>query len=170
MIKSHVTKRKWRNVNMKKYLGIFVCVLIIIVAVVVVGHKEISGLFEKATAKEYYVQIQGNEDKEQHPTTSEYKLNAVNKDGETAKIAFSVSDKKLETPVFLRVKVLESKDPEGNHFVKNYEKVKETELLEKVKVKLKQKDISVYIQILAERKTTAEKKYKDSSEFDDYCI
>ena len=90
------------------------------------------GLYEKATAKEYYVQIQGNEDKQQHPTTNEYILNAYNKDGER-KNYFSLFDKKLEKPVFLRVNVLKSTDSEGNHFVKNYEEVKETELPAKAK-------------------------------------
>lgn len=120
---------------MKKYLGIFVIGVLIIGAV---GYKALPGFFEKATAEEYYVQIQGNEDKQQHPTTDEYNLNAFNKDGKKTKITFSVSDEKVETPVFLRVNVLKSTDPEGNHFVKNYEKVKETELPEKVKEKIKE--------------------------------
>ncbi|MGE7693794.1 YxeA family protein [Lysinibacillus sp. NPDC094177] len=118
---------------MKKYLGIFVIGVLIIGAV---GYKVIPGLYEKATAEEYYVQIQGNEDKQQHPTKDEYKLNAFNKDGEKTKIVFSVYDN--ETPLLLRVNVLKSTDSEGNHFVKNYEKVKETELPEKVKEKIKE--------------------------------
>ncbi|MFJ8461575.1 hypothetical protein ACIQ57_20965 [Lysinibacillus xylanilyticus] len=42
------------------------------------------------------MQIQGNENKQQHPTTDEYKLNVFNKDGEKTKIVFSVYDN--ETP------------------------------------------------------------------------
>ncbi|MGN5651261.1 YxeA family protein [Bacillus sp. Brlt_9] len=118
---------------MKKYLGIFV---LFIIFFAVWQKNALVGLYEKATAKEYYVQIQGNEDKQQHPTTNEYTLNAYNKDGEKERITFSLFDKKLEKPVFLRVNVLKSTDSEGNHFVKNYEEVKETELPAKVKEKL----------------------------------
>lgn len=39
--------------------------------------------------------------------------------------------------MFLRIHVLKSKDPDENHFVKDYETVKETELPEKVKEKRK---------------------------------
>lgn len=122
---------------MKKYLGILALFLILFT---VWQKEELAGLYERATAKEYYVQIQGNEDIKQDSDskTIEYKLNAYNKDGEKEKIAFSVYDKKLETPALLRVNVLKSKDSEGNHFVKNYEKVKETELPEKVKEKIKE--------------------------------
>ncbi|MGN4422298.1 YxeA family protein [Bacillus cereus group sp. MYBK30-1] len=118
---------------MKKYLGIFVLFLILLA---VWQKDKLVSLYKNETVKEYYVQIQGNEDKQQHPTTNEYKLNAYNKDGEKEKVTFSVFDKKSETPVLLRVNVLESTDSEGNHFVKNYEEVKETELPAKVKDKL----------------------------------
>ncbi|MFF2793749.1 YxeA family protein [Lysinibacillus xylanilyticus] len=130
-----VIKRKWRNDKVKKFLGIFVIGVLIIGAA---GYKVIPLLYEKATAEEYYVQIQGNEDKQQHPTTDEYKLNAFNKDGEKTKIVFSVFDNETPTPLLLRVNVLKSTDSEGNHFVKNYEKVKEAELPEKVKEKIKE--------------------------------
>ncbi|MEC2393236.1 hypothetical protein BK709_08810 [Bacillus thuringiensis serovar shandongiensis] len=118
---------------MKKYLGIFVLFLILFA----VWQKEgLLGLYQKATIKEYYVQIQGNEDEQQHPTTNEYKLNGYNKDGEKEKVAFSAFDKKVEAPVFLRVDVVKKTDSEGYHYVKNYEEVKETELPTKVKEKL----------------------------------
>ncbi|MED1304016.1 DUF1093 domain-containing protein [Bacillus pacificus] len=81
-------------------------------------------LYDEFTAKEYYVQIQGNEDKQQHPIKSEYKLNVYNKDGEKTNFVFSPSDKKFATPVLLRVNVLQLTDSEGNHFIKNYEEVK----------------------------------------------
>ncbi len=80
--------------------------------------------------------MKGNEDKSQHPTTKEYKLDAYNEEGEKAKVTFTVSEE-LKNPTFLRIRVLKSKDPDENHFVKNYETVKETELPEKVKEKIK---------------------------------
>ncbi|PHE52752.1 YxeA family protein [Bacillus pseudomycoides] len=119
---------------MKKYISILA--LVTILTTLIAGCRQVNGLYEKATAKEYYVQIQGNEDKSQHPTTNEYKLNAYNEDGEKAKVTFTVSEE-LKNPTFLRIRVLKSKDPDENHFVKNYEKVKETELPEKVKEKIK---------------------------------
>ena len=115
---------------MKKYLSIFLFVTVF--AVLCTG----CGQIDKWTAKEYYVQIQGNEDKQQHPTTKEYKLDAYNEDGEKAKVTFTVSEEQ-RSPVFLRIHVLKSKDPDENHFVKDYETVKETELPEKVKEKIK---------------------------------
>ncbi|AIK35608.1 hypothetical protein BG07_5464 (plasmid) [Bacillus pseudomycoides] len=119
---------------MKKYISILA--LVTILTTLIAGCRQVNGLYEKSTAKEYYVQIQGNEDKSQHPTTKEYKLNAYNEDGEKAKVTFTVSEE-LKAPVFLRINVLKSKDPDENHFVKNYETVKETELPEKVKEKIK---------------------------------
>ncbi|MGG0257137.1 YxeA family protein [Bacillus toyonensis] len=119
---------------MKKYLSIFLFVTVF--AVLCTGCSQISGQIDKWTAKEYYVQIQGNEDKSQHPKTNEYNLNAYNEDGEKAKVTFNVLEE-LKSPVVLRIHVLKSKDPDGNHFVKDYEKVKETELPEKVKEKIK---------------------------------
>ncbi|EJR94434.1 YxeA family protein [Bacillus mycoides] len=121
---------------MKKYLSIFLFVTVF--AIWCTGCDKINGQIDKWTAKEYYVQIQGNEDKSQHPTTNEYKLNAYNEDGEKAKVTFTVS-KNLKTPVILRIHVLKSKDPDGNHLVKDYEEVKETELPEKVKENIKGK-------------------------------
>ena len=50
--------------------------------------------------KEYYVQIQGNEDKQQHPTTNEYILNAYNKDGEKEKLLFLYLIRSLKSPYF----------------------------------------------------------------------
>ncbi|ARC27467.1 MULTISPECIES: YxeA family protein [Bacillus cereus group] len=120
---------------MKRYVGILVLVIIL---TLMAGYRQVNGLYEKATAKEYYVQIQGNEDTQLSPIGDEYKLNAYNKDGEKTKIVFSVHEKILETPAFLRVNVLKSTDSEGNHLVKNYEKIKETELPEKVKEKIKE--------------------------------
>ena len=119
---------------MKKYLSILA--LVTILATVIVGCRQLNGLYEKATAKEYYVQIQGNEGQQKHPNKKEYKLYAYNEDGEKAKVIFTVSEE-LKDPVFLRINVLKSKDPDENHFVKDYEIVKETDLSEKVKEKIK---------------------------------
>ncbi|MBG9615785.1 YxeA family protein [Bacillus cereus] len=121
---------------MKKCISILA--LVSILTTFIAGCRQVSGLYEKATAKEYYVQIQGNEDKQQHPTTKEYKLDAYNGDGDKAKVTFTVSEE-LKDPVFLRIHVLESKDLDENHFVKDYKIVKETELPEKVKEKIKEK-------------------------------
>ncbi|HHQ2480911.1 TPA: YxeA family protein [Bacillus cereus] len=119
---------------MKKYISILALVTILIT--LMSGCRQVDGLYEKATAKEYFVQIQGNEDKAQHPTTKEYKLAAYNENGEKAKVTFTVLEE-LKAPVFLRIHVLKSEDPDGNHFVKDYDKIKETELPEKVKEKIK---------------------------------
>ncbi|EJR89635.1 hypothetical protein IKE_06241 [Bacillus cereus VD196] len=119
---------------MKRYISILA--LVIILTTLIAGCSQVNGLYEKATAKEYYVQLQDNEDKQQHPATKEYKVNAYNEDGEKDKVTFTVS-KELKTPAFLRIHVLKSTDPEGNHLVKDYEQVKETELPEKVKENMK---------------------------------
>ncbi|MEK4677505.1 MULTISPECIES: YxeA family protein [Bacillus] len=119
---------------MKKYLNIFVWLTILMVFTA--GCEQVSGLYEKATAQEYYVQIQGNEDTRQHPTTNEYKLNAYNEAGEKVKVIFTVSEE-IKPATFLRIRVLKSTDPDENHFVKDYKKVKETDLSEKVREKIK---------------------------------
>ena len=80
----------------EKYLGIFVLFIIFCS----MAKNSLVGLYEKATAKEYYVQIQGNEDKQQHPTTNEYILNAYNKDGEKEKLLFLYLIRSLKSPYF----------------------------------------------------------------------